>query len=140
MYSSAAPLESLADFGDHLVFARELVGLQLRIDEVTVDRQFKTPAPRWLQLELLDLLLVLREDFGRQTDGLWFVVSSSAVTQMNLHRFSPFCQRTMGYLGLTDINHDPDKPARWQVLVENRPRGSGAGPLLWVRVSGVSDL
>ena len=87
--------QSLADFPDDFVFVRKLSGFQLGIDEFTVDRQLKTSATRGLQFEPLQLLLVLRQDFGRQTDGLGFVVSCRAVTKMNLHGWSLGVNGTM---------------------------------------------
>ena len=40
---------------------------------------------RGLQFKRLNLLLVLSENFGRQTDGRGFVISSRAVTKMYFH-------------------------------------------------------
>jgi hypothetical protein len=78
--SCDSALGSLLQFGQHLVFVRKLARLQLGIDQLTVHRQFETPTAGRLKFESGDLLFQIFQQFGRQTDGLWFVVSSSAIT------------------------------------------------------------
>jgi hypothetical protein len=63
----------------------ELAGLELGVDQLTVDGQLETPAARWDQLQLADLLLETVEQLARQTDGLRLVVSHRTVAQLDVH-------------------------------------------------------
>jgi hypothetical protein len=73
---------------------RLLVGKLLRLEfgvhEVAVERYFKAAPTRGDKREVLDLLLELRQEIGRQTDGLRFVVSHRAVFDFHLHTVPPF--------------------------------------------------
>jgi hypothetical protein len=71
---------------DKCVFVRELARLQLRINELSINGQFETTAAGRLQLQPGDFLLVPFQHLLRQTDGFRFVISGSAVAQVNLHR------------------------------------------------------
>ena len=74
------------------VLVGKVTRLQLRVDELAIYRQFETSSVGWFQLEARDLPLECREKFGRQTDGLWLIVSSGAVTQVYFHSSSSnFC-------------------------------------------------
>jgi hypothetical protein len=59
----------------HRRFIGELPRLQLRIDQITIEGNLEAPPAGGDELELLDLLLVSREQIGRQTDGFRLVVS-----------------------------------------------------------------
>ena len=80
-----ARLQPLADLGDDLLFVGERAGLELRIHQLVVDRQFKTPAAGRLQFQALKALFVLAKNLRRQTDGLRLIVSRRAVTKLNFH-------------------------------------------------------
>jgi hypothetical protein len=74
-----------ADFRDESFLVGKSAGLEFRVHQIAVDREFEATAAGRLQLQALDTLLELAEDLGRQTDGLRLVASSRAVTQMDLH-------------------------------------------------------
>src|SRR5579883_2636910 len=57
-------------------FIRELPGLQLRVDQLAVERHLEAPAAGRDQLELADLGLERAQDLARQTEGFGFVPSS----------------------------------------------------------------
>lgn len=78
--------EAFADFGDDLVFVGKGAGLEFGVEEIAVRGQFETAAGRGFKLQGFDFLLVGREQFGRQTDGLGLVVSCRTVTQVDSHR------------------------------------------------------
>ena len=78
-------LQPLADELDHFVFLGEFAGLEFGIGEVPVETQFETAPVRRDQFEAFELRFVLRQDFGRQTDGLRLVASLSAIFQGNFH-------------------------------------------------------
>ena len=63
----------------------EAPGLQLGVDQLSVERQFEAAAARGDQLQLADLLLVRREELARQTDGLRLVVSHRTVDEFHVH-------------------------------------------------------
>jgi hypothetical protein len=67
------------------LFVGELAGLELGVEELTVDGQLEAPAARGDQLQLADLLLETVEQLARQTDGLRLVVSHRTVTQFDVH-------------------------------------------------------
>jgi hypothetical protein len=60
----------------------------LRVHEVAVDDDFEDPALARDQRDLADLMLELREQFGRQTDGAIEIASDGAVLDADLHRSS----------------------------------------------------
>jgi hypothetical protein len=66
----------------------ELPGLQLRIDEIPVDRQLEATPARRNQFQIADLLLESRQQLARQTDGLRLIVSNRTVFQFHLHGHS----------------------------------------------------
>ena len=57
------------------MFIGELSRLQLRVDQLAIGGQLETAAATRNQFQVLDLLLELGQQLGRQTDGLGFVVS-----------------------------------------------------------------
>jgi hypothetical protein len=89
VFDSYESLEPIANLRDQLPLVGKLTRLQFRVDKFAVDRQLEAPATRWFQFKPLDLLFVLGKNFGRQTDRLWFVVSSGAISQVNLQQCSP---------------------------------------------------
>jgi hypothetical protein len=70
---------------DHRLLVGELAGLQLRVEQLAVDAQLETAAARGNQLQVLDLLFVGREQFGRQTDGLRLIVSHRTIFEFQMH-------------------------------------------------------
>lgn len=70
---------------DHFRVFREHAGLQLGINLAAVYREFKATAARWDERHLFDLLLEMRKQPARQTDGLRLVVSHGAVAKVNVH-------------------------------------------------------
>ena len=72
--------ESLAHFIDHGLLVGKVAFLQLRVDQIAIDRQFETTSTGRLQFEGFQFLFVLRENLARQTDGTGFVVSGSTIT------------------------------------------------------------
>ncbi|OAI51525.1 hypothetical protein AYO44_17100 [Planctomycetaceae bacterium SCGC AG-212-F19] len=82
-------LQASADGIKNGVLVREFAGLELGVDQLAVDLEFEAPAVRGNQVELANLLLVVVQQFGRQTDGLRLIVSLRTVTQFQLHETSP---------------------------------------------------
>ena len=80
--------ETRADHVHDPFFIRKLTRLELGIDQVAVQRQFKTPASGRNQLEILNLLLVRVEKLARQTEGLRLVISHAAILEFQVHIFS----------------------------------------------------
>src|SRR5262245_48931231 len=78
-------LEHFADGFEHRLFVGEFAGLELRINKLTVDGDFKATATSRDEPKVLDLLFVSREQLGRQTDGLGFVISHRTVFEFQLH-------------------------------------------------------
>jgi len=70
---------------DQGLFIRKLTCLQFRVDQLAIGSQLKTAAATRNQFQILDLLLELAQQFGRQTDGLGFVVSHRAVSKFQVH-------------------------------------------------------
>jgi hypothetical protein len=60
-------------------------GLQLRIEQLIVDREFKSTAVRGDEGERLDLRLEFLEKLGCQTDSSLGVVSNLAVNKLNFY-------------------------------------------------------
>lgn len=77
--------QSLPDLGQHGGLVGKLSGLELRVDQFPTDGQFKASATLRDQRQILDALLVLGQEFGRQTDSLWLVVSHRAVFKLHVH-------------------------------------------------------
>jgi hypothetical protein len=65
---------------------------------------------RWLKLKCCDLLLIRGQNFGRQTDGLGFVISTRAVTKVDLHRRGSFVKRKVILIWYC---RSEDKPIFW---------------------------
>jgi len=61
------------------VLVRKRTGLQFRVDRLAVDDKLEAAPVGRDQRQRAHLLLECTEDLRRQTDGLRFVVSSSAV-------------------------------------------------------------
>ena len=78
-------LDPSSNLSNHCIFVGELPGFELRVNQVAIDGQFEAAAARRLQLHTFKLLLVLSQNFGRQTDGLRFIVSRRAVAKMDFH-------------------------------------------------------
>src|SRR5437762_1318810 len=57
---------------EYVLLVGELAGLELRVDQLALDRHLEAPAAGRHQRERLDLLLEPGEQLGRQTDGLRF--------------------------------------------------------------------
>ena len=75
----------ISHFRDHRVILGKFTRLQLGIDQLAVQRELKTAATGGFQLQAGDLLLVLCQNLGRQTDGPRLVISSRAVSEMHFH-------------------------------------------------------
>jgi hypothetical protein len=84
-----AVLAARADLLDQGRLVGELPGFELRVEQVAVHLQLEAAALRRDERQFLDLLLVLRQQLGRQTDGLRLVVSHRAVSECNLNRIPP---------------------------------------------------
>ena len=70
---------------------RKSLFLKLRIDQVSVERDFEsTPAGRY-QCESFYILLECLKNLFRQTDGLFFIASLRAVFDFKFHRFLLVC-------------------------------------------------
>ena len=82
--------KALSDLGHHGVFIGEFTRVQLGIHLGSIDCQLEATAARRFELQALELLFVLGQDFCRQTDGAWLVVSSRAVSQVNFHDLAPY--------------------------------------------------
>jgi hypothetical protein len=81
----ASRLEAVADGFQDPLLIRELARLELRVHQVTVERDLKGAAPGGDELEIRDLLLVGFKELFRQTDGLGFVVSHGTIFQHHVH-------------------------------------------------------
>jgi len=71
------------------LFIGKLAGLQLGINQVAIHLQLEGAPARRDQVQILDLLLVRRQQLARQTDGLRFIVSHRAVFELDVHFQSP---------------------------------------------------
>jgi hypothetical protein len=70
---------------EHPLLVRELARLQFGVHQIAVQRQLETAAAGRDQLQLANILLERRQQFGRQTDGLGFISSSGTVSKGNIH-------------------------------------------------------
>lgn len=77
--------QHLADLLRELGLLGEFARLELRIHQITVDRELETTAARRNQFERCDFLFIGFEQPARQTDGLRLVVSHRAITKLQLH-------------------------------------------------------
>ena len=74
-----------AHLADHGRLIREFAGTQFRIDEFTVDCEFKRAPIGGFEFEAGNATFVFSENLAGQTDRLWFVVSRRAVAKMDFH-------------------------------------------------------
>jgi hypothetical protein len=72
-------------------FFREFAGFELRIDEFAVEFNLEAAAFGWNELQVADLLFEGGEQFGRQTDGLRFVISHRTVLKFHIHDLILLC-------------------------------------------------
>ena len=75
---------------DHLLLVGELAGLELGVEQLAVDGDLEAAAAGRDELEVVDLLLVSVQQLGRQTDGLWLVVSHRTVLDLDVHGKPPW--------------------------------------------------
>ena len=71
-------LSRLFDGLDNFVEVGPLTGVEFGMEQFAIGANFEGTASRWNQDKRLDALAEF-EDFSRQTDGLWRVVSNDAV-------------------------------------------------------------
>jgi hypothetical protein len=83
------PLEAGADHLDNGLLVGELAGLELGVEQLAVRLQLEAASLGRDEGQVVDLLLVRRQQFGRQTDSLGLVVSHRAVAQLQFHGTSP---------------------------------------------------
>jgi len=88
--------QPLANLFDDCFFVRELAGGEFRVDQLAIDGQFETASAGGFEFHPCDFLLVTAQDFFRQTDGLWLVVSSGAVPKVDLHDVIPSYSELLG--------------------------------------------
>jgi hypothetical protein len=75
----------------NLLLVGEFVGVQFGIDQIPIDGQLEAAALAGDQSQPLDSLFERGEDFARQTDGIWLVVSHRAVFKLHLHNSPSEC-------------------------------------------------
>lgn len=88
--------EPFADLFDEGRFVGELPRGDFRVNRLAIDGQFETSSPGRFEFHSPDLLLVGAQNLLRQTDGFRLVVSSRAVTKMDLHDVIPSCSELHG--------------------------------------------
>jgi len=76
----------LADQIHDLSGVRMATLLLLREHTRSVDVNFEDAALGWCEVYRCDGVLVLVEDFGRQTDGAILIASNGAVFDLDVHR------------------------------------------------------
>jgi hypothetical protein len=98
---SAAKNEAGALFGfldrrDNGVEVRPIAGIEFGMEQFAMGANLESAAARGNQRQRLDALAEFK-NFGRQTDGLWRVVSNDAVFDRHLgfQRQSPFRNETI---------------------------------------------
>jgi len=76
----------------------KLPRLQLGVDQFAVHQHLELPLVGRNEDVFGNVLLEMRQDFGRQTDGFGFVVSNRAVDDLDLHAgsFLPSRRATHG--------------------------------------------
>ena len=84
-----ALLAARADLLNQGRLVGELAGFELRVDQLAVHLQLEAAPLGGDERQLRDLLLVLRQQLGRQTDGLWLIVSHRAIAQFQFHGRPP---------------------------------------------------
>jgi hypothetical protein len=77
--------QSLAHLGDHRLLIGKCTGLQLRVEQLAVHTEFEASAGGWDERQTLDALFVLVEQFRRQTDGFWLVISHCTILEFDVH-------------------------------------------------------
>ena len=82
------------------VFIGKLIRFKFGIHEFAVEGDLETASTIRDQCHRLDLLLELRHQFARQTEGLWLVTSRRAVFQRDFHDISPFNCNVLIGIGL----------------------------------------
>lgn len=90
-------LPKRSDVLDDLVRVRESAGLQFRVDQFVVDTNLELSAAGGNQGEACDVLFEF-EQLLRQTDGLRFVVSNTAVFDRNLHGCDSVIESELGQI------------------------------------------
>jgi hypothetical protein len=70
---------------ENLLIRRKVPSFQLRVDELSVQRHFKTTTLPWNELERAEPILECIHDRLRQAHGLWDVVSSDAILDADFH-------------------------------------------------------
>lgn len=74
----------LFEFCKYRTGLREFACFHFRVNQLAVDRHFKRAAFRWNQRQRKQRTIShALDDFFRQPDGLWFVVSLRAVFDLN---------------------------------------------------------
>ena len=76
----------LFELHDQRIFIGELPDLLFGMDELAIDFDIKDPAGTGDESQVLDARTEGVEQSGRQTDGLWLVVSHGAVFDLQVHR------------------------------------------------------
>ena len=85
-------LSLLGQRGANLAVLGEAVGLAFGEDGAAIEQHLKPAVAERLQLQGGDPLFEFFQDFLRQTDGPWFVVSAGAVLDRDLHsNFGDLC-------------------------------------------------
>jgi len=75
----------LGDLVEDRFLLRKSAGREFGVDQFAVNGELEAAAAGGDELVVLDLLLEGAEQFGRQTDGLGFVVSHGAVFEFQMH-------------------------------------------------------
>src|SRR5262249_40486350 len=68
------------------LFVGKRAGLLLGINQLFPNSEFKETAPRWYQLQALDVLLERDQQLVRQTDGLRLVPSHGTIRKREIHK------------------------------------------------------
>jgi hypothetical protein len=92
-----AALFCFFDRRDNGVEIRPIAGIEFGMEQFSIGANLESAAARWDHRERLNALAELK-NFGRQTDGLWRVVSNDAVFDRHLgfHRKTPFRNQIIG--------------------------------------------
>ena len=88
---------SATKLSDDRILVWKLTGFQFRVDQLVVDSDFEAATGIGLQFHRGDLLLELIEDLGGQTDRTRLVVSSGAISKVNLHGVLPVWKAKVDY-------------------------------------------
>jgi hypothetical protein len=106
---------------DHGVEIRPVAGIEFGMDEVAIGADFERAALRGKKGERRDALSEF-EDLGRQTDGLWCVVSDYAVFDRNfcLHSGS-FPMKRVRNAQETVKGHGGGEAVAWAAATGGKP-------------------